>query len=68
MRTVRQLQELGMRKKDARVLRKIGLRRWKEIDKANRHDACTHTNCPSWDKTYTEHCAIGGCELKGVKV
>lgn len=38
MRTVRMLQELGMRKKEARQLRKIGLRRWKEMLKSDRQE------------------------------
>ena len=37
MRTVRTLQECGARKKDARELRKIGLRRWREITKEDRN-------------------------------
>lgn len=35
MRTVKMLQECGMRKKDARQLRKICLRRWREIFKSD---------------------------------
>jgi hypothetical protein len=37
MRTVRTLQECGVKKKAARVLRKIGLRRWREMIKDDRN-------------------------------
>jgi hypothetical protein len=37
MRTIRRLQECGLKKKNARVLRKIGLRRWREMIKDDRN-------------------------------
>jgi hypothetical protein len=37
MRTIRTLQECGVRKKAARVLRKTGLRRWREMIKDDRN-------------------------------
>lgn len=38
MRTVLELQKLGMSKKDARAIRKIGMRRWRDIKRDYERD------------------------------